>query len=305
VGAAALLFTGLVLTLAVRRSLRPLGAVCERIAAIDARDLTARLDAARVPDELLPVVQRVNDLLARLDGAFARERAFSNDVAHELRTPLAGLRTLLEVTATRPRTEADYAAALRDGARLVEQLQAMVDRLLQLARLDAGLAPLARERVDLADLLPEAWDPFAAQATARGLRVDWRLDEGVVVDTDRRLLETVLRNLLENAVTYADEGGRVQIVVRREETRLVVEVANTGSQLSPEQVALAPQRFWRGAASRTEAGVHCGRGRAPSAARSRCAPRSAGSSWRASRSDARRGSRASRGDLPPGVRAWP
>jgi len=110
VGLGTLVVTCGVLVLVVRRSLAPLGAFADQVAAIGEERLDLRLSIDGAPDELEPAVQRVNELLARLEGAFARERAFSSEVAHELRTPLAGLRTLLEVDGARPRTPEERAA---------------------------------------------------------------------------------------------------------------------------------------------------------------------------------------------------
>lgn len=261
VGVTTLVIAGAVLVWVVRRSVRPVTAVSERIGTIGEDDLSTRLEETGVPGELVPIVQRVNGLLARLDAAFARERAFSDDVAHELRTPLAGLRATLEVTGTRRRSEEEYAAALEEAATIVDQLQSMVERLLHLARLDAGRSAVESESYDLADLALEAWEPFAARALARGLRVDLHLESGLELSSNRELVGLILRNLHENAVTYAEPNGQVRISTRRFDGRqIALEVSNSGSRLSQEQTSVATQRFWRGDAARTEAGLHCGLG---------------------------------------------
>lgn len=261
VGATTLLVAGGALTTIVHRALRPLDRVSRGIAEIRASDLAARVDESQLPTELRPVVQRVNELLSHLEAAFARERAFSAEVAHELRTPLAGLRATLEVTLSRPRSADEHAEASRQALRVVEQLHGMVERLLLLARLDAGQVARAAERVDLAELVVELWEPFARAAADRGLVVAYEVDEaGVELDADRALLTVILRNLYENAVTYADVGGRVRVTVRRRDTQASLEVSNTGSRLTQDDAHAAVQRFWRGEAARTEAGLHCGLG---------------------------------------------
>ena len=261
VGLGTLASAAVVLFGVVRRSLRPVAALSDRVGTIGEASLSTRLDPGGVPGELLPVVQRVNGLLERLEAAFERERAFSNDVAHELRTPLSGLRTLLEVTAKRPRSSAEYAAALADGAHIVEQLQAMVERLLQLARLEAGRRAVDSEPYVLGDVAVEAWEPFAEAAQARGLHVDLAVQSGLEVRSDRELVELILRNLFENAVTYADDGGAIRIATRRANGRgIALEVANTGSRISQGEAAAATRRFWRGDDARSSNGMHCGLG---------------------------------------------
>lgn len=260
VGLGTLVVTGGVLVLVVRRSLAPLGAVAEQVAAIGEERLDARLRIDDAPDELQPAVARVNELLARLEGAFARERAFSSEVAHELRTPLAGLRTLLEVDGARPRTAEERAATHAEALAISLSLQRMVERLLELARLDACRAQLQSGPVRLADATLEAWRPFAAPAAARGLRVEWALDPELEVPADAVLVDLALRNLLENAVVHADEGGRVRIAAAAEAGAARLEVTNSGSRLDQEETRSATRRFWRGEAARTEAGVRCGLG---------------------------------------------
>ena len=261
VGVGTLLAAGLVLVAVVRRSLRPVGALARDVASIGEESLSTRLDPSGVPGELQPVVGGVNGLLERLENAFERERAFSNDVAHELRTPLAGLRATLEVTANKDRTGVEYAEALNEAAAIAGQLQSMVERLLQLARLDGGRAAVRSDSYVLADVAVEAWEPFATQALERGLRVDLTLENGLEVSTDRELVEMILRNLYENAVSYADRGGEVRIsATRADGGGVAIEVSNTGSRLSQEQAVEATRRFWRGDSARADTGLHCGLG---------------------------------------------
>ncbi len=261
VGLATLVVTAATLVWVVRRSARPLVAASERIAMIDESDLSIRLDASRVPSELMPIVKRVNGLLARLEAAFERERSFSDDVAHELRTPLAALRTTLEVENTRSRSPEEYARAIEAAAAIAVELQGMVERLLQLARLDAGCTAIESVRYDLADFAVETWEPYATRAHVRHLRVDLDLQHELQVSFDRELLGLILRNLHDNAVTYADPGGHVRIAVRSDDDGAIhLEVSNSGSRLDEAQASAATQRFWRGDSARTDAGLHCGLG---------------------------------------------
>ena len=249
-----------VLWLAVRRGLRPVDGLATQIARLDERDLAARVEAPDAPRELVPVVDRLNDLLGRLDAAFRRERRFSADVAHELRTPLAGIRSTLDVALTRPRAAAEYEDVLRGCLRMTVQWQRMVEHLLALARLDARQIEIRPETVCLADLVRDAWKPLAESAEARRLRVRWSLGPDAAVTTDPSLLSLVVRNVLENVVVHADEGGSVTIETGAGEKEATVRVTNSGSRLSQQQADHVFERFWRGDAARTDAGIHCGLG---------------------------------------------
>lgn len=260
VGLAALAVSAAVLSLIVRSALRPVDHLAGRIAALDERDLAERVDVPSVPQELRPVVDRLNELLGRLRTAFERERAFSADVAHELRTPLAGLRTTMDVALTRERRPDEYRAALEDCLRITAHLQGMVENLLSLARLESGQVGPGADAVSPNDLLRDAWATLEETAAARRLRVEWALGPEHAVTSDAALLALVARNILENAAVHADEGGSVRIETAPRGSGVEVRVTNTGSALSQDEAEQAFGRFWRGDAARTDAGVRCGLG---------------------------------------------
>ena len=140
----------------VRQGLRPLDALAARIAAIGPGDPAARVSMDRMPRELAPVVERLNDLLQRLAEAFQRERTFTADAAHELRTPLAGLRSTLEVALSRPRDSAEYRQAIVECLDIVRRTDALVASLLTLARLEGRQGPVHAESIALGEAVRDA-----------------------------------------------------------------------------------------------------------------------------------------------------
>ncbi|NIP25928.1 MAG: GHKL domain-containing protein [Phycisphaerae bacterium] len=244
----------------VRRGLRPLHSIASEIAAVREDDLATRIGTALVPAEILPIKNRLNDLLSRLEGAFKRERRFTADVAHELRNPLAGIRSTIEVNLTRTRDITEYQRALSDCLEIVDKMQNMVNNLLLLARLDAQQVSLQSEQIRLAELVDSCWRPFSDKAKDNKITFDNRIDSEITLESDRHNLSTILSNVLENAVEYADKGGQIRTTVHLEEDSVQITVSNTGCQLTPEQAAQVFDRFWRGDPSRKDAGVHCGLG---------------------------------------------
>jgi signal transduction histidine kinase len=234
------------------RALRPLGALSRTLAAIDEHRLAVRLPLDGQPAELAVPVHTLNHLLERLDASFARERQFTANVSHELRTPLAGLRTLLEVTRRAPSPE-DHAAALA----IVVQMCTMVEGLLMLARLDAGQIEVARDRVALRALVDDCWKPHAATAAERGLAVRNLVPDDAVTATDRDKLRIVIGNLLSNAAEYTACGGWIEISTGGD---ALLEVADSGPRIPPEQLERIFDRMWRGDAARSATGLHCGIG---------------------------------------------
>jgi len=260
VGLAAVALSAGVLWLAVRRGLRPVEGLANQIAGLGERDLAARLEAPDAPRELLPVVDRLNDLLGRLEAAFERERAFSADVAHELRTPLAGLRSTMDVALAQPRAAAEYEDALRRCLAITLGLQRMVEHLLALARLDAGQTGIRPQTVSVSTRVRDLWKPLAESAEAKRLRVRWTLGTETTITADPALFDLVVRNILENAVVHADDGGSVTVETAACDGGVDIRVTNSGSRLAHGQADHVFERFWRGDAARTDAGVHCGLG---------------------------------------------
>lgn len=242
------------------RLVRPLDLLSRHIAAITPDRLSTRLGNLALPSELDPVRVRLDDLLERLEAAFRRERAFTADAAHELRTPLAGLRTTLEVAASRERPAADYRQALHDSLEISAQMQALVDNLLALARVEAGQVTSEREPTDLAALVDECWSTVSTRAQARGLHHDFALGEVGTIAIDRAKFRLVLGNLLDNAVSYTDTGGDLRLQASIANGALHLSVENSGCTLPPDAAGQVFAPFWRGDAAHTATGVHCGLG---------------------------------------------
>ncbi len=248
-----------VLIFLVRRGLRPARQLAARIAAVQESDLDQRIICTNTPSELQPIVDRLNNLLTRLDNAFQSERRFNADVAHELRTPLAGARSLLEVALSRDRDTQAYRDTLSQCLGINLQMHRMVENLLSLARADSGQLEILAEQVDLTALLRDCWQPFANQAAEKQLRVHWRLLPACPLVSDRVKLVLVLQNILSNAVTYGDRGGQIGIDLSRLNENIELTVTNTAGQIRPTDLEHVFDRFWRGDASRQIAG-HCGLG---------------------------------------------
>ncbi|MHC4742337.1 MAG: histidine kinase dimerization/phospho-acceptor domain-containing protein, partial [Planctomycetota bacterium] len=212
----------------VRKGLEPLNAIASEIAWIDQRNLAARIEAARAPSELVPIKVRLNNLLERLEAAFRRERRFTADVAHELRTPLAGLRSTIEVTLSRQRENVEYQGALADSLSIVSSMNSMVNNLLTLARLDARQVTLAAEPIKLAELVDAAWRPFAHKAAEREIVFQNNIPADLACRSDGEHLAMVFGNLLENAAEYTNQAGKITVSGERERDSTEIIVSNTG-----------------------------------------------------------------------------
>jgi two-component system heavy metal sensor histidine kinase CusS len=244
----------------VRKGLRPLNAIATEIANIKEDSLTARITAENIPTEVIQIKNRLNELLSRLEASFNRERQFNADVAHELRTPLSGLRSTIEVTLTRTRDNEEYKRVLFDCQAIVESMQTMVGNLLMLARLDAKQISFQTEQIQLAVLVNSCWQPFSGKALQRQIKFENSINSETTCESDRQNLSIVLSNVLANTVDYTDEGGQIRITACSKNDSVEVAVSNTGCKLTNEQVSKVFDCFWRADSSRTDTGTHCGLG---------------------------------------------
>jgi two-component system, OmpR family, heavy metal sensor histidine kinase CusS len=259
-GGGTVLLTLLVAALVVRQGIRPVAAMAGRIAAIRENDLSDRIPTESLPTEMASVAQRLNELLGRLDEAFRRERRLTGDMAHELRTPLAGLLSTIEVALSRPRSTEEQTRYFRTCLNIVHQTRAMTDNLLVLNRIEGGQVEPQPETLLPAEIVETIWHPHAQAAQARAIAFSNHLPPGLKCHADRGLLTTVLSNILANAAEYTNDGGSVEVSGNPRNGHVELIFSNTGCTLTPDQMTHVFERLWRGDASRTATGVHCGLG---------------------------------------------
>jgi two-component system heavy metal sensor histidine kinase CusS len=260
VTAATVLGSIAVLRSIVAGGLRPLNTLASRIERVGSTDLSERVQIADAPQEMMPIVERLNDLLARLEDRFERERSFTADVAHELRTPLAGLHTALEVCTSQTRDARDYQRTAEKCLSITRQMHALVSDLLTLARADANQLSVEVESVEVHQLLQDCWSPLEEMAAKKRLKASWHSGQIDVLPLDREKARVVLNNLFENAVAHAEERGFVEITSAADDSVWSVTVSNNCSNLRPADLTRLFDRFWRADEARSSAGLHCGLG---------------------------------------------
>ena len=196
-----------------------------------------------------------------LEVSVERERRFADDVAHELRTPLAGMRSTIDVALFRDRQTDELQESLKDCSSIVEKMESFVGKLLILARLDGKRTTFHNETVDLSELIDDCWEPLRERAAARHLAFENRVSDGLTCISDPVSLGIVFSNLLENSVEYTDENGRIWATADRDAKGAVhLAVVNTGCRLEGTQATMAFQPFWRADDSRNSGTGHVGLG---------------------------------------------
>lgn len=209
-------------------------------------DYLSPIEMRPIPREVRPVVAALNRLFERVQSAMDRERRFTADAAHELRTPLAGLKAQVEsaLDATDPEERSEALRRLRTG---VDRTSRLVDQLLTLARLDDAGDDGRREQVMLDHLCREVIADLAPGAVERDVDIALEPAETpAIVEGDPVLIEVLIRNLLDNAVRYADDGGQVQVRLMTTGTGVELQVLDNGPGIAQADQAQLFKRFRRG-----------------------------------------------------------
>jgi len=253
---AALLFATLAGYLLAGAALRPVEAMRRRAAAITASTPGSRLPVPPSRDEVSRLAETLNDMLARLESAFERERHFVADASHELRTPLALLRTELELALRRPRSALELEQALRSAADETERLSRLAEDLLLIARSDQGSLPVRRERVPAQEVLAQVGERFAARAERLGRSVVVDSCEDAFLDADPVRLEQAIGNLVDNALTHGAGTVRLSVVLKPGQVEL--HVTDEGAGFAPDFVGRAFDRFSRADDARSPGGTGLG-----------------------------------------------
>ena len=241
------------------RVLAPIGRITSVAREIQATDLSRRIELPGPEDELKQLADTFDAMLARLDAAFAAQRQFVADASHELRNPLAIIRTNVDVALADPDASPDeLRQTIATVKRAGDRMSLLVDDLLALARRQEPT--LEHEPVDLGAAVAEASDDFVVPAETRDIVLDRAIAPGVVVTGDREALKRVVANLLDNAVRLAPAGSRIRLATGSEGDRAWIAVADEGPGISLGDQAHVFDRFWRAdkARSRADGGTGLG-----------------------------------------------
>jgi len=225
------------------RFLHPLRAITTAAKAISAGNLHRRLGLGEPTDELTELGHTLDGLFARLEASFDAQRRFVANASHDLRTPLAGLRTLLEVTLGDPDADAEtLRAACEEALELCGHQERLVHALLALAVSERGISRW--DTVDLAEITRGVLASRRDQAAERGVELTERL-EPAATGGDARLIERLVANLIDNAVRHNHPGGHVQVATETSGTQAALTVTNTGPLVPDDQIRRLFQPFQR------------------------------------------------------------
>jgi heavy metal sensor kinase len=237
-------------------ALRPVEAMRGEAAAVSVSEPGRRLPVPDTGDEIARLGETLNQMLARQEGALARERTFLSDASHELRTPLAILRTELELALRGGRSPEELEQAVRSAAEETDRLSQLAQDLLVIARSDQGRLPVRPTEVDAAELLGSVRERFARRAAEQGRSIRVESETGARLVADPPRLEQALGNLVENALRHG--AGDIELAAEARDGAVELHVRDAGEGFPPDFLASAFERFTRGDPARSRGGTGLG-----------------------------------------------
>ncbi|MFA0965876.1 heavy metal sensor histidine kinase [Pseudomonas amygdali] len=227
----------------VRRGLRPLGAFRKVTALISARDLSHRMKVKGLPDELRDLAHAVNFMLHRLDGDVQQLAQFSDDLAHELRSPMNNLMGKAQVTLSRPRPSEEYMQALESCTEELERMSRMISQMLFLASVSQPAAPLPVEVIDLREEADKVAELFSSSAEERDITL--QVQGNAKATGDRLMIQRAISNLLSNAIRHGLSGSVITITLATHADEVSLAVRNAGDGIDAEHLSRLFDRFYR------------------------------------------------------------
>ncbi len=235
-----------------RKSLAPVVVMSEKAAHMGAQNLNERLPVLNPRDELGHLASTFNDLLERLNRSFEQQRRFMADASHELRSPVSIIRGEAEVALSRARTPEEYRGSLAIALDEARRLSQIVDDLFTLARADAGQYPLRPRDFYLEELAVECVRAVRCMAAARGITLRYEPDGEMPIHGDEALVQRLMMNLLDNAIKYTPEGGKINVACQRAGSEYSLTVQDSGPGILAEAREKIFERFFRLDPARTQ-----------------------------------------------------
>lgn len=250
------------------RALGPVDRITKTARDIGGHDLSRRLNLDIPPDEIGRLASTFDEMLDRLEAAFRRQREFTADAAHELRTPLAVMKGNIGVALNRERSCDEYVEALNKVEHEVDRLTHLVEELLMMARLDGGAASgeTTTDTINLSDLISAVISQLHPLATQKGVEFSSEFPADLNTRGDSAQLIRMIYNLVDNAVRYTPTDGSITVTAAASSEHCEIRVSNSGPGIPSSDLPLVFERFYRGDRSRRRSGPGNGLGLAISQA---------------------------------------
>jgi heavy metal sensor kinase len=234
------------------RALAPVDQITQTARTIGAQNLSSRLVVPQTRDELQRLSETLNGMLDRLEASFKKITQFTADASHELRTPVAVMRTRAELSLRKARTAEEYRDVIAEVLTELEKTSGLIEQLMFLARADSGSETVRFTPTNVAEVLREACHQGSALAEAKQIAFQEEIPDGSIwVQGDATSLRRLFLILIDNAVKYTPANGQVEVSLRQNNGYAITQVSDTGIGIAEADLANVFERFYRADKART------------------------------------------------------
>ena len=228
------------------KSIRPVKVIIEKARHINSDNLADRIPVPATRDELHELAVAINALLERIDESLQREKQFTADAAHQLKTPLAVLKGSLGVLVRKPRSNSDYVAGIHESLAEIDRLNHIVDKLLVMARVDSNAAEMRVSSFSAVEAIDIVIQRAARKIENKNISLAFEPQQDVTVITDPFIFDLILENLLSNAIKYSNRGSQIEIVCNDTDEAVVLQLHDKGIGIAADELNKIFLPFYRG-----------------------------------------------------------
>ena len=241
-----------------RRALAPIDSVTKTASEIEKGDLSRRIKMPTTNDEIGRLARTFNKMIARLEDTFNREKRFTSDASHELRTPITIISAKAEAALTKSKKIEDYREALKVIIRETKRVSFLLSQLLLLARSDEGKSILSIEKIDLKMIIDSIIIEMKEKAKQKNITISIISEQNLVIKADQTFITMLFLNIIENSIKYNKRGGLINIYFSKEDNNAKVIIEDNGIGISDENLIHIFDRFYRVSESRADKGSGLG-----------------------------------------------
>ncbi len=252
------LLTGIMGAFLAKMTLRPVENMIKTIHEITVENMKLKLTVPGTRDEIEKLAETFNDMLARLDHAFTAHKRLFEDLSHDLKTPLTVIKGEFEVMLKKKRSAEEYESVLRSSLEEVDKIIGLAENMLILASFEAQNIIPDRKELDLNLLIQGIVNSMRKAAEEKRIEISLSYDFGMTIKADERQIKQLFINLLDNAIKYTPESGKISIDARKDNTGVSIKIKDTGLGIAEYQIEHIFDRFYRVEKSRTKQGFGLG-----------------------------------------------